>query len=221
MKIRDRIKQHNMSPSTEGAQSHLFDSNLLIFAKMMVKWEEEATKVMSHLIFSLDSNGCGVNIVQMASLMQSGQLFRHLGYGDLFDNIPFLEEIVKEYQPYPDVQRDCQFLQNQTELKTVHENLLTVFLICLSFFDGKKSFLLQQFGLKVFKEFEGTNEGDLAILEYYLSEGIRELPVFTEFKTQVSRSKSFSKDIDPGIDRHLFNLKVVDLEKCRQCDWRY
>jgi hypothetical protein len=225
IKLKDKVKLLHLSPSTEGAKLHFCISNLLIFAKLMLKWEEEASKVMNHLIFSLDSIECDTNILQMASMTKSGQLFRRLGYRDLFDNIPFLEEIFNEYKTNQGFQKNCQLLHKLAGNKSLHETMLIIHFIFMSCFDGKRSFSLQQFALKVFKEHQGTNESDLTILKQNLSDGIHKLSDFKEFKVEMSRSDSCSKyNLDifyPDIDQHLFDLKVVDLEKCCQCDWRY
>ncbi len=212
----------------------------------MLKWEEEAFKVLQHLSVSLGSDwnsGFGL-LMQIADLTGRKNLFRLLGYGQLFDNIPFLEEMTKECKLNQSAEKFSDKLsENIATRNSLKSNcgssyeeiglnpsqvMMTLDWITLGQLDKKFLYQMQQVALMIFgnsRLFWDPMCQDLNLLDDSLSMIINHSGFVQEFLDKFIRSKSkkefVSNILFPGIDSRLFDLKVDDLEKCRQCSWRF
>jgi hypothetical protein len=246
-KIRDSITEINSLNSFSRSSIKYFSTaNLLIYAKLMLKWEEEAFKVLQHLSVSLGSDwnsGFGL-LMQIADLTGRKNLFRLLGYGQLFDNIPFLEEMTKECKLNQSAEKFSDKLsENIATRNSLKSNcgssyeeiglnpsqvMMTLDWITLGQLDKKFLYQMQQVALMIFgnsRLFWDPMCQDLNLLDDSLSMIINHSGFVQEFLDKFIRSKSkkefVSNILFPGIDSRLFDLKVDDLEKCRQCSWRF
>jgi hypothetical protein len=212
----------------------------------MLKWEEEAFKVLQHLSVSLGSDwNSGFRLLmQIADLTGGKKLFRLLGYGQLFDNIPFLEEMTKECKLNQNAEKFSEKLSEniatrnslKLEYYSSYEEIglnpsqvmMTLDWFTLGLLDKKFLYQMQQVALMIFgnsRLFWDPMCQDLNLLDNSLSMIINHSGFVQEFLDKFSSSRSKTKFVSniffPDIDSRLFDLKVDDLEKCRQCNWRF
>jgi hypothetical protein len=249
-KIRDSITEINsLNNVLQSSIKYFSTANLLIHTKLMLKWEEETFKVLQHFSVSLGSDwnsGFGL-LMQIADLTGRKKLFRLLGYGQLFDNIPFLEEMVNECKGNQSAEKLCEKLSeniaihNSLKLQFTSSDeglvlnqsqvMMTVDWITLGRLDKKFLYSMRQTTMMIIgnsRVFWDPNHPmchDLNRLDNGLSIMINLSECVEEFLDKFSSSKSktdfVSNILFPNIDSRLFDLKVDDLEKCRQCNWRF
>ena len=245
-KIKNHIRVVNCEDNFLSAFIYSLTANLLIHVKLMLKWEEEAFKVLQHLSVAMgpDLNFEFGPLLQMADLTGRKKLFRLLGYGPLFDNIQFLEEMVKECKLNRSAEK---FSGKLTEHIAMHDFLktsnceyfktkdtvlvnLAIAWITLSKFDKTFLFPMQQTAMTIIgssRVFRDPMCRDLTTLDNTLTTMINDLDSVNEFRDRFVRSdsetktKMISKLLFPDIDSHLFDLKIEGLEKCRQCKWSF
>jgi hypothetical protein len=246
-KIRDSITEINsLNNVLQSSIKYFSTANLLIHTKLMLKWEEETFKVLQHLSVSLGSDwnsGFG-HLMQIADLTGRKKLFRLLGYGQLFDNIPFLEEMTKECKLNQNAEKFSeQLFENiaiRNSLKSQYcssyveiglnpsQVVMTLDWITLGQLDKQFLYKMQQVALMIIgnsRLFWDPTCQDLNLLDISLSLKINHSGFVEEFLDKFIRSKSKTDFVSniffPDIDSRLFDLKVDDLEKCRQCNWRF
>jgi hypothetical protein len=224
-------------------------ANLIISTKLLLIWEQETFKLLQHLHFA-SGYGRIQPLDQITSLTKTNGFFRLIGYGKLLDNLPFLEEIANGYKKHSDIAQVAEkffsTLQQIEELNEICspqtlesdrpispatnkrfsiEGAVLFQVITFGHFDKSLLFPMQKVAISVFNQLNGDREIEWIHLYSELVYKIKDLPEVIEFKKKFLSSDSKEKIVSdifyPEMDPHFYEMKVVDLEKCRHCKWRF
>jgi len=92
-------------------------------------------------------------------------------------------------------------------------------------FNKSLLFPMQKVAISIFNQLNGDQEIEWIHLYSELVYKIKDLPEVIEFKKKflnfASKEKFVSDIFYPEMDPHFYEMKVVDLEKCRHCKWRF
>ena len=240
----------NQQEYKQSYKNYFICTNLIINSKLLLIWEQETFKLLHHLRFASGSSQIRP-FDQITNVTRSNGLFRQIGYGELLDNLDFLEEIAKKCKNGSYIPKVVETLSNNLDeidkLNSICSPLQTLVLnrpispnslkklsiegavlfrvIEFGHFDKSLLFPMQQVAISIFNQTK-TDENFKALHLYTeLVFQIKDLPDVKEFirrfLSSASKVKFVSDIFFPEIDGHFYDMKVPDLEKCRHCEWRY
>jgi hypothetical protein len=247
--IRSRIVQNNQENLNLSFSKYFNCANLIVSTKLLLKWEEETSKLLQHLHFALDSSSVQP-LEQLTSLARSNQFFRLIGYGKLLDSLPFLEEIANEHKKHsgiaavaedlisnlqkierlnfvcsPETFESDSPISPQSTIRFTTEAVILFQVIDFGHFDKSLLFPMQKVAISIFNQTNEEEEQNWINLFTELVYKIKELPNVKELKQNLMSSACQNKFVSDilysEMDPHFYEMKVVDLEKCRHCEWRF
>jgi hypothetical protein len=216
---------------------------------LLLIWEKETFKLLQHLRFASGSSQIR-QLDQITNLARSNGFFRQIGFGQLLDNLPFLEEIANECKTnFYVAQVANELLSNLQQIEKLNlicspqtlesdrpispasnkrfwmEGAILFQVIEFGHFDKSLLYPMQKVAISIFNQLNGDDEIEWIHLYSELVYKIKDLPEVIEFKKKFLSSdfkeKFVSNIFYPEMDPHFYEMKVVDLEKCRHCEWRF